>query len=329
MAHAVLICGIKHLWRPNMIDKLPLLLIIASILLASCAPKTRTITPLTEPDKSKIKKMAIHVQADEELHANISKMQQRYYEMFMNSEGSGFLAPVLLLAMVIEELRRSNIDSSYADEFGEDISEINFDTLLSEHIDEYFENTDASFDAEISKIQSPSILAQQGYDTVLDIKIDNIEVKLCPKQFVSGFIGEKPYLGPLSSDDAGYNEAIARWNEIYGQYTYSRIGPGGVNEILFSSDTAISKKQAELLKELETLEPIIEKYVQYSVRTWIDLKGKMVSTRNGRVIWEREELYYDPKCEYVEDMQSNTELVVNMLTRAIGDIAVNVVNEIQ
>ncbi len=273
--------------------------------------------------------MAIHVQADEELQANISKMQKRYYEIFMNSEASGLIAPFLLVAMVVEELRRSNIDSNYADEFGEDISEINIDTLLSEHIDDYFENTGASFEAEISKVQSPSILAQQGFDTVLDIAIENIEVKLCPKQLVSGFIGEKPYLGPLSSDDTGYNEAITRWNEVYGQYTYSRIGPSGVNELLFSSETAISNKQAELLKELETLKPIIERYVQYSVRTWIDLKGKMVSTRNGRVIWEREELYYDPKCEYVEDMQSNTELVVNMLTRAIGDITVNVVNEIQ
>ena len=299
------------------------------ILITSCAPKTRTITPLTEPDKSRIKKVAIHVQADEELRANISRMQKRYYEMFMDIEGSGLLAPVLLVAMLVEEFHRSNLDSNYADEFGEDISEINIDKLLSEHIDDYFENTDASFEAEISKIQSPPILAQQGFDTVLDIAIDNIEVKLCPKQLVSGFIGEKPYLGPLSSDDAEFNEAIKRWNEVYGQYTYSRIGPSGVNELLFSSETAITKKQAELLKELETLKPIIEKYVQYSVRTWIELKGKMVSTRNGRVIWEREELYYDPKCEYVEDMQSNTELVVGMLTRAVGDIAVNVVNEIR
>ncbi len=55
----------------------------------------------------------------------------------------------------------------------------------------------------------------------------------------------------------------------------------------------------------------------------------MISTRNGRVVWEREEFYHDPKCEYVKDMQGNPELIVEMLTRSICDIAVNTVNEIQ
>jgi len=311
------------------IKTLTVILLIVSLLAGSCAPKTRTIIPLSESDKSGIKKVAIHVQADEELKANISRMQQRYYDMFMNSGAAGWILPVLLVALVVEEYVRSNKDSRLADEFREDISEINIDKLLSERIDEYFERTDASFEAEISTIQSPPILAQQGFDTVLDIAIDNIEVKLCPKQFVFGSIGERAYLGPLSSDDAEYNEAITRWNEIYGQYTYSRIGPTAANELLFSSATAISKKEAELLKELEILKPIIEKYVQYSVRTWITFKGRMISTKDSRVIWDREELYYDPKCERVEDMQNNPELVVSILTRAIGDMAVRTVNEIQ
>lgn len=65
------------------------------------------------------------------------------------------------------------------------------------------------------------------------------------------------------------------------------------------------------------------------MRTWITYKGKLVSTKGGRVLWEREVLYHDPKCEIVEDMQENPELVVDMITRAIGDIAVNAVDAIQ
>ena len=92
-----------------------------------------------------------------------------------------------------------------------------------------------------------------------------------------------------------------------------------------------AEETQELAREIIELSPKIEQLPRGgdSVRTWITFKGKMISTSTNRVIWDRDELYYDPKCEYVEDMQSNPELVVNMLTRAIGDIAVNVVNEIQ
>ena len=72
-----------------------------------------------------------------------------------------------------------------------------------------------------------------------------------------------------------------------------------------------------------------EEYVSDSVWTWITFKGKIISTRDGRLLWETEELYYDPKCEYVEEMQNNPEIVVDMLTRSVHGIAVNTVNEIQ
>jgi len=85
-----------------------------------------------------------------------------------------------------------------------------------------------------------------------------------------------------------------------------------------------------LVEEVEMLRPVIQAYVDgNSMRTWINFKGKIISTGDGRVLWDREELYYDPKCENVEEMQDNPEIVVDMVTRAIHDIAVNTVNQIQ
>lgn len=151
---------------------------------------------------------------------------------------------------------------------------------------------------------------------------------LCPKQIVLGYIEQRQGgVGPLSSDDAEYSATIARWNTIYSQYVVK--GPTAANEFLYSSSNNVSESQSELVKEAESLKPVIEKYAHNSVRTWITYNGKLISTKDGRVLWEKEYLYYDPKCENVEDMQNDPEVVVNMLTRAIGGIAVNVVNEIQ
>jgi len=53
------------------IKTLTVILLIVSLLAGSCGPKTQTITPLSKLDKSRIKKLAIHVQADKELKVNI------------------------------------------------------------------------------------------------------------------------------------------------------------------------------------------------------------------------------------------------------------------
>ncbi len=325
----------------------PLIIFISSLitLCNSCATKTRTITPLTGLEKSRINKLAIHVKADEELEAYISRIKPRFYEgMNTSSAGMGavFMIPVILAAVIVEESVRSKIDTKHANEFGEDMEELDIDKLLSESLDEYFETSGADFDAEITVLQNTSVLAQKGYDTLLDITINKLEVKLCPKPYIYGVAFGQEGEGPYSSEVAEIKDSISRWNEIHPKYDrkFSRklYKNPNINKNLYSIDTEknISIEQDEdlirIARELEELSPVIAKYnyrAGDSVRFWIDFKGRLISTSDNKVIWDREELYYDPKCYYVEDMQNNPELVVNMLTKAIGDIAVNVVNEIQ
>ncbi len=326
------------------LKKLTLILIIISLFTGSCGPKTRTITPLTDLEKSRIKKMAIHIQADEELEAHISRIKPRFYEgMNTSSAGMGavFMIPVILAAVLVEESVRSNIDTKHADEFGEDIEELDIDKLLSERVDEYFETSGANFDAEITVLQNTSVLAQKGYDTLLDITINKLEVKLCPKPYVYGVAFGQKGEGPYSSEVIEIKDSISRWNDIHPKYDKKvsrKLYKNPNTKNLYSIDTEknISIEQdADLIRiarELEELSPVIAKYnyrAGDSVRFWIDFKGQLISTSDNKVIWDREELYYDPKCEYVEDMQNNPELVVDMLIRAIHDIAVNTVNEIQ
>jgi hypothetical protein len=314
-------------------------LFIVLVILASCGPKTRTITPLSESDKSNIKKVAINIEVDEELDANISTIKQRYWTSALDSFSGScdysciLLIPIVLAWIVTEETVRSTMDHGRESEFNEDISNINMEEVIAEQLDEYSQTIDVYFEAEMVETQSPSILAQQGFDTILDISVDDLRVQLCPKQYVAGYIEERQGgEGPLSSDDTAYSREISRWNAIYPEYILK--ANSAVNNFLYSADTQIlSKEESEhiskLEKEAQKLRPMIEKYAHNSARTWITYKGKLISISDGHVLWEWEALYFDPKCENVEEMQANSELVVDMLTRAIGDIAVNVVNEIQ
>jgi len=341
------------------IKTLTVILLIVSLLAGSCVPKSKTITPLSEADRTGIKKVAIHVQVNDELNADISNMKGRFWADMLDYEATSlgdvgvwgdaspilFLMFVAIVAIVIitEESIRSHTDKGRENEFNEDLSDIKIDKLMAERIDKYFETTDAPFEAEISEIQSPSILAQQGFDTILDITIEKIDVRLCPKRFVNLGYNTDPLVkneyilfkrqkkDVLSSDDVEYSHAISRWNAIYPNYFWKTYT--SANDFLYSADIRLSKKEAEeinrIAEEVEMLRPIIQEYISYSVRTWITFKGKIISTGDNRVLWDREELYYDPKCERVEEIQDNPEIIVDMLTRAIHDIAVNTVNEIQ
>jgi len=179
---------------------------------ASCGPKTRIITLLSESDRSKIKKVAIQININPELDARISTIKDRYWTSALDGISGSceygsclLLIPIVLAWMVTEEAVRSNMDQERENEFNEDLSDINMEQIMAERLDEYFENTGATFEAEISKIQSAPILAQQGFDTILDISVDKLEVLLCPKRIVYGYIeGRQGGVGPLSSDDSNY-----------------------------------------------------------------------------------------------------------------------------
>jgi hypothetical protein len=315
------------------------ILLIVSLLAGSCGPKTRTITPLSEADRSGIKKVAIQVQVNDDLEARISRTKERYFSgsNFSNAcYGFGCAIAVILdiTFVVVEEAIRSSKHHQKEEEYREDISDIEMDKLISEHIDKNLETSNATFEAEIVEIQSPSILAQKGFDTILEIAIEKIELKLCPKQYVFGYSGKREDgKGPAESVDGKLEQSILRWNEIYPEYFSIVNNPD--DRLLYGDNSSnMSEEESEefekLKREVNQLRPVIQIYVSgYRMRTWITFKGKITSTRDGSILWEREELYHDPKCEWVVHKQGYPPNLVDMMIRALQDIAVNTVNEIQ
>jgi len=64
------------------------------------------------------------------------------------------------------------------------------------------------------------------------------------------------------------------------------------------------------------------------VRTGIILFGRMILIEDKSTVWEREELYEDQNCYPLEDLKTQPDLLVDILTRAIHSLAVNTVNQI-
>lgn len=239
-----------------------LVFIIIAFTTYSCATKThtKTIVPLSESNRSGIKKVAIYVQLDEELNVNLSNLQDRYWVGILegaggcNSIGCIFLPVVILVSAVIEESVRSAMDHSKESKFREDLSNINLNKLLSESIDKSFESANAGFKAEISEIRDPKVLAQKGYDSILDITLKKIEVNLCPRRVVYGHISPEKAIqgvGPLSSEEGEINNIIGKWNSIKPEY-FKKKQPTAATDFLHVPDTI--KKSKEEIEELERLD---------------------------------------------------------------------------
>jgi hypothetical protein len=321
-----------------------LVFIIISFTAYSCAIKThtKTIIPLSESNRSGLKKVAIFVQSDEELNVNLTKLKDRYWTAMLegcggcNSIGCIFLPVVIAAAAVIEESVRSGMDHSKEREFREGLSNLNLNVLLSESIEKAFESSDAGFEAEIIEIRDSEELAQKGYDSILDITLKKIEVNLSPRLVVHGYINQKEAakgIGPYCTEEVEIEEVISEWNSIFPEYD-KKLQTNAAHTYLSSPHTIKKSKEeierSEIFdKEISELKSTVEEYASSDqFRLWLAFQGKITSTRDNKALWEREEVYYDPKCERVKDIQANPEIIVDMVTRSISNMAVNTVVQI-
>jgi len=342
----------------NNLNNLILLTIISiTFMTSSCATKmqTRAITSLSESDRTEIKRVAIFVQSDEQLNVNLAKVNDRYWTAMLegaggcNSIGCIFLPVVIAAAAVIEESVRSGMDHSKEKEFREDLSDINLNNLLSESIDKSFESLNAGFKAEISETHDPKVLSEKGYDSILDITLKKIEVNKCPKQVVYGYIDEnkaRQGLGPYSTEDDETTEVIRKWNSLYPEYSNikAKIQIRDMNKYpLYAFGVDTMKKSKEdieksdkklarlnsLDKEIADLKFLVEEYASSDqIRLWTAFHGKITSIKGKNVLWERQEVYYDPKCERVKDMQADPKIIVGMVSRSLSNMASNTVDHI-
>jgi len=296
------------------------------LILSSCA-KTRTITPITQSNRSKIKKIAILVEADDEFSISVSKEKRRFYSLILElgcrsgaSGGSGyaaagaavfcgFAAVATLIGAAIEEPIRSHIDEKHEEVLEAKLTHFHPGELMTEKLKNYLELSNAGFTAEIPEVNSPSILKAKGFDSVLEVNLKEWGLTLCP-------IASSPDLDPEE------REILTQW----GKYAL-KVSSG---QFLYSED-ALNFKQEEL-EEIERLKPVVKRIYKriYSdkVNVWFKLSGRMILIDDNSTVWERVEFYKDDNCYPLEDLKTQPELLVDILSRAIHNLAENTVNEI-
>jgi len=296
------------------------------LILSSCAPKSRTITPLSQSNLSKIKKIAILVEADEEFNVSIEKYRTNIWGEAMS--GTIFDLVLLIPAIIVE------IDKHYSDKKHEEVLEsklVQFspDEIMSDRLKHYLVSSDAGFSAEVTKVKSPDVLKANGFDTILEVNFTGFEVEPC---FV---LVNEEYL----------NEEHSRLSKqlVNLERKLVQVG-GGDKRYLYSKDSINPNKDVqEILEEMEAvklkIKPLADEYharkygsIEPSshslVNVRIKLSGRMILLDDNTAIWEREEFYKDENCYPLVGLKTQPELLVDMLTRAIHNLAENTVNEI-
>jgi hypothetical protein len=282
-----------------------LIFIIATLITVSCA-KTRTIDPLTQSEQSKIKKIAILVEADEEFSVSVSKEKPYWSERIGRVDagmGGIILIPLAIVASLTEYGIRSHIDEKHEESLEAKLTHFQPEELMREKLKNYLELSNAGFIAEIPEVTSPSMLKAEGFDTILEVNLNELGLILCEKNY-------------LSSEE---HEALNEWGKYHNK-------TGSARPLLYSAE-AFPVKQEEL-QEMERLKPIVRRIYTGKVNVWIELYGRMISIDDNSTAWERKELYKDENCYPLEDLKTQPELLVDILTKAINNLAINTVNEV-
>jgi hypothetical protein len=315
---------------------LVLVFMFATLITAHCATtKTKTKTPLTQSNRSKIKKIAIFVEADKDLNVSIEKYRRNIWgEMASNMTGSDPLSFLVGLALMIPatvvEIDKYQDDKKHEEALESELVQFRPDEVMSDRLKDYLASSNAGFAAEVTEVKSPDVLKANGFDTILEVNLRGFEVEPC-------------LLRP--SEEKYLNEEHERLSEQRDDLERKLMqAEGGDQRYLYSKDASHPNKDAqEILDEMEALNLKIAPMAQtlqalkqaevklpsrFSVNVWIKLSGRMISVDDDKIVWEREELYKDDFCHPLEDLKTQPELLVDILTEAIQNLAQNTVNEI-
>ncbi len=166
------------------------------LILSSCAPKSRTITPLSQSNLSKIKKIAVLVKADVEFSVSVEK-EKGYWSAVLSDWGEGIMdhsagyggmvgVPFFLLGIVgglTEYGIKSYIDEKHKGSLEAKLTQLHPNELLSDRLKHYLESSNAGFTAVISETDSRDSLRSNGFDTILVINMKEWQVTLCPMPY--------------------------------------------------------------------------------------------------------------------------------------------------
>ncbi len=298
----------------HLVKSFSLLLIIISMVLGSCVPKSKTIDPLTKSEYSKINSIAVVISANEEFTVMVERIKQSgsWGSSCSSAEGCVFELIIYVIIAVVDSYLDHRSDKKDAEMIQEKLEQFDATEKLSTKLRDNLKSSNTRFNVEIAETNSPSILKARGFDTMLVFNLNEWGFEICPtRQLV-----QHPEAVRLGEEYKTYIENVKAENKarqkergnVYGAYQHTKEDKEVYNKYI-----------AERSKYLGA----------NMIISQVKANAKMTDLSNNYIIWERQEVYKDTDCHWLIDIKSNPEILFDILSNAINNLALNTVNEIK
>ena len=291
-----------------------LLIFLLFFIISSCAPKTRTIDPLTKSEYSEINNIAIIVSVDQQFSVMLERAKgdaySEYYWMYSSHDDDCFLCDLIAFVIIesIDSYHDKKSDEKVAEEISGKLEQFDPGKELSNKLKENLQSTGARFNVEIADNNSPSILISQGFDSILEVTLNEWGLELCPKNLRNPEFKE-------------YNELLEEWSMYESKY-------GGAKKMLYGEESIdISEEEQE---KMDRLRSQVARYADdEKLNSQIQASAKIIRLEDNEIIFERVEFFKDTKCEWLGDIKANPEILYDILSNALNNLAISTVKEIQ
>jgi len=294
-----------------LVKSFSLLLIIISMVLGSCVPKSKTIDPLTKSEYSKINNIAVVISANEEFTVMVERVKQSGYwgSSCSSAEGCVFELIAIVIIAVVDSYLDHRSDKKDAEMIQEKLEQFDATEKLSTKLRHNLKSSNTRFNVEIAETNFPGTLKANGFDSILEVNLIEWGFELCRKY-------------PSNPEYSDYYKLLEEWR-IYERKIK------GTKFLLYSSNPShrISMEEQE---NIDRLRPLVERYnADDKVKSQIKASAKIVELGDNEIVWERLEVYKGKKCEWLGDIKDNPAILYDILSNAINNLAINTVNEIK
>jgi len=265
------------------------LFFLSILLLLSSFTKAGTIAPLTQSNLSKIKKIAIFVTEDEEFDFDLETQWRPPDNSIID-----------ILGTFKQFYQQEKFEESLEAKLPKPSS------IMADKLKHSIELSDARVTAEIPDIKSRSMLKARGFDAILEVNLKDWGLDVSWKDRWWHYDPEE-------------KEIINQWNT----YKYKQ---GSAKQFLYSED-AFHLKDEEL-EDMERAKNLLKEIDFTKVKVWIQSSGRMFLIDYNTTMWEGVVIYKDENSYSPADFTRQPTLFIDILARAINNLAENTVNEI-
>ena len=187
-----------------------LFIIIVSLILGSCVPKSKTIDPLTQSEYSRISDIAITVSANEDFTVMVERVKQNGYwggSSCSTAEACVFELIILVTIAIVDSYLDHRSDKKEAEIIQEKLDQFDATEHLSTKLRDNLRSSNTRLNVEVAETNFPNTLKSNGFDSILEVNLIEWGFELCPKS-------------PSNPEYSDYYQLLKEWES----YIRKKIG---------------------------------------------------------------------------------------------------------